>query len=237
VRIPAGALAGQVRVELVTGAAIAPPVEPQRTLGRGFRLQVLDWLQGGSAPNAAPARPVEVSVGFGGAATRHLDVEQMLLYHWQTGVGWSPLPTVVDHEAQAIIAATDTFGDFDLQAPLLCPADALEPDDSFDAATFATGTGATWERLLDVAADEDWFQVEAVAGGSYEVSVGELASGVALTLELYDRDGLSRMDNRRGPGTITWTATEAGSYFVRVVPEVGSNTGCEASYRLTLSAP
>src|SRR5690606_19860608 len=63
VRIPGGALAGQVRVELVTGAAIAPPDASLRSLGRGFRLQVLDWLQGGSAPNAAPARPVEMSVG------------------------------------------------------------------------------------------------------------------------------------------------------------------------------
>ena len=124
VRIPAGALAGQVRVELVSGAVTAPPATSQRTLGRAFRLQVLDWLQGGNAPNAAPARPVEISVGFAGAATRHLDIDQLYLYQWQAGSGWSPLPTVVDRQAQAVIAATNQFGDFDLQAPLLCPADA-----------------------------------------------------------------------------------------------------------------
>jgi hypothetical protein len=261
VHIPAGALAGQVRVELVTGAAVAPPDESQRSLGRGFRLQVLDWLQGGNAPNAAPARPVEVSVGFAGASLRHLDVEQLLLYHWQAGVGWSPLPTVVNNEAQAVIAAGNQFGDFDLQAPLLCPADALEPDDSYDAATFAnathacvtcanatqaclacaTGAATTWDRLFDVAEDEDWFQVETVAGMSYQVAVESFAPGVAFTVELYDRDGLTRLENRpdhQGDvGMLSWKAAEAGSYFVRVAPEAGSNVGCEAAYRLTLSLP
>jgi hypothetical protein len=240
VHIPAGALAGQVRVELVTGAT-APPVSSRRSLGRAFRLQVLDWLQGGNASNVVPARPVEVSVGFAGAATRHLDLDQLLLYHWQTDRGWLPLPTVVDRQIQAVIAAGNQFGDFDLQAPLLCPADALEPDDSFDAATFAadipTPANASWERLLDVAEDEDWFQVEAVADTNYQMTVEVLSPGVALVAEVYDRDGLTRLYHRRGPGTLTWDATETGSYFVRVAPETSSNVGCEASYRLTLSRP
>lgn len=233
VRIPAGALAGQVRVELVTGAAVAPPTSPRRSLGRAFRLQVLDWLQGGNAPNAASARPVELSVGFAGGATRHLDLEQLLLYHWQLEVGWSPLPTVIDSEAQAVIAASNQFGDFDLQAPLLCPADSLEPDDTFDAATFAD-TGANWERLFDVAEDEDWFRVEATAGASYQVEVEALAPDLAFVVELYDRDGLTRIDSQRGTGMLTWTAVEAGSYFVRVAPEAGSRVGCEANYRLSI---
>ncbi|MCC6455955.1 MAG: peptidoglycan DD-metalloendopeptidase family protein [Caldilineaceae bacterium] len=234
-RIPAGALAGQVRVELVTGAAVAPPASSQRSLGRAFRLQVLDWLQGGSAPNTAAARPVELSVGFAGAVTRHLDLDQLLLYQWREGAGWSPLPTVIQAEAQAVIAASNQFGDFDLQAPLLCPADVLEPDDSFDAATFATGTTTTWERLFDVAEDEDWFQVEAVAGASYEVALESLAPGVDFVVELYDRDGLTRINSRRGSGTLSWSATEAGSYFVHVAPAEGSSVGCEAGYRVRIS--
>jgi hypothetical protein len=206
-------------------------------LGRAFRLQVLDWLQGGNAPNATPARPVEISVGFANAATRHLDIDQLLLYEWTAGVGWSPLPTVVDHQAQAVIAATNHFGDFDLQAPLLCPADEAEPDDSFDAALFAVGATAAWERLFDIAEDEDWFQVEAVAGASYQVISEASAPGVEFTVELYDHDGLTPLDAQRGPGTLRWTAAEAGSYFVRVVPNAGSDLGCEAGYRLTISGP
>ncbi len=251
VRIPAGALAGQVRVELVTGAATAPPPTARRSLGRAFRLQVLDWLQGGNAPNAAPARPVEVILGYAGATTLHLDLSQLLLYQWQAGTGWQPLPSVVETETQAVIAATNQFGDFDLQAPLLCPADALEPDDSFDAAISATnfaanlstglgtdlGTGATtrWERLFDVSEDEDWFQVEATAGASYQAAVDALAPGVATIVEIYDRDGLTRLNSRRGPGELSWTATEAGIYFVRVLPDAGSDIGCEAVYQLTIS--
>jgi hypothetical protein len=206
-------------------------------LGRGFRLQVLDWLHGGNAPHATPARPVEVSMSFAGAPVRHLDVEQLLLYHWQAGVGWSPLPTVVDREAQTVIAASNQFGDFDLQAPLLCPADALEPDDSFDAAIFAPGTTASWDRLFDVAEDQDWFQVEAVAGTNYQVEMEATTPGVDFIVEVYDRDGLTRLNNRRGAGTLRWTATEAGSYFVRVAPTAGSDVGCEAGYRLTISQP
>jgi Tol biopolymer transport system component len=236
VGIPAGALTGQVRVELVTGAATAPPAASRRSLGRAFRLQVLDWLQGGSAPNAAPARPVEVSVGYAGAATRHLDVDQLLLYHWQEGAGWEPLPTVVDTEARAVIAATNQFGDFDLQAPLLCPADTHEPDDSFDAAIFATDAATIWQRLFDVAEDEDWFQVEAIAGTSYQVTAEALAPGVTFTVEIYDRDGLTRLTSRFGPGELLWTATEAGSYFVRIAPESASSVGCDAGYGLTISA-
>jgi murein DD-endopeptidase MepM/ murein hydrolase activator NlpD len=249
VRIPAGALAGQVRVELVTGAAVAPPASAQRTLGRAFSLQVLDWLQGGSAPNAEPARPVEISVSFAeattGAATRHLDIDRLLLYHWQPEVGWLPLPTVVDREAQVAIAASDHFGDFDLQAPLLCPADTLEPDDSFDAANFATisfdsggldaASSTLWERLLDVAEDEDWFQVDGVAGTRYVVEVETLAPETLLTVEIFDRDGLTRLESLAGPGNLTWTAVAAGSYFVRVTPAVGSRVGCDARYRLAIT--
>jgi hypothetical protein len=150
-------------------------------------------------------------------------------------VGWSPLPTVVQPEAQAVIAASNQFGDFDLQAPLLCPADAPEPDDSFDAEIFATGTTTTWDRLFDVAEDEDWFQVEAVAGASYQVVVESLAPGVDFVVELYDRDGLTRLNNHRGPGLLNWTAAETGSYFMRVVPAEGSSVGCEAGYRVMIS--
>jgi murein DD-endopeptidase MepM/ murein hydrolase activator NlpD len=236
VRIPAGALAGQVRVELVTGAAVAPPAVSLHSLGRGFRLQVLDWLQGGDALNAAPARPIEMSVGFTGAATRHLDLSKALLYHWQTN-GWSPLPTVVEQDTRAVIAAGAQFGDFDLQAPLLCPADSLEPDDSFDAAAIATASTTSWDRLFDVAEDEDWIEVEAAAGKSYQVSVEATASGVAFTVELYDRDGLTRLAHRTGPGALTLTPVQAGNYFVRVAPQAGSTTGCDAGYRLHISLP
>jgi murein DD-endopeptidase MepM/ murein hydrolase activator NlpD len=232
VNIPADALAGQVRVELVMGAAVSPPATGLRSLGRGFRVQVLDWLVDGSAANATPARPLEMSVSFAGAALRHVDMTQLFLYQRRDGQGWQPVPTVVDAEAQVALAATNLLGDFDLLAPLLCPADDLEPDDSFDAAAFVPAAGGIWARLFDVVEDEDWFQIEAAAGVTYAVTVDELAPGVAVSVAVYDQDGLTRLDGRRGAGTLTWTAANAGSYFVRVAAEPGSATGCDAGYRV-----
>lgn len=233
VRIPAGALAGQVRVELVTGAAVAPPQGAQRSLGRAFRLQVLDWLQGGAA-RPGLVRPVEFSAGFAGATTRHLDMTQLGLYHWQAESGWTLLPTVVDEAAQAVLAAADQLGDFDLQAPLLCPADRLEPDDSFDAAVFVPAGGLRFDRLVDVAEDEDWFQVDVAAGTPIRVTLENVTPGAVLTATLYDLDGLTPLAQRRGPGELALTTVAAGTYFVRVVPEPGSLTGCDATYRLTI---
>ncbi len=234
VRIPAGALAGQVRVELVTGAAVAAPRGPQRSLGRAFRLQVLDWLEGGSALSPVLARPVALTAGYAGATTRHLDMSRLLLHRWQAGTGWIPLPTVVDAEAQAVLAATDQLGDFDLQAPLLCPRDGLESDDTFDAAVFVPQAGATFDRLIDVAEDEDWFQVEVGAGAPIRVTVGEVAPGLALTVTLYDLDGLTPLTQRSGPGELALTTVAAGTYFVRVAPTVDSAVGCDATYRISV---
>jgi hypothetical protein len=160
----------------------------------------------------------------------------MLLYHRQAGTQWSPLPTVVDRDAQAVIAASSEFGDFDLQAPLLCPGDRLEPDDSFDAALFAADRTARWERLIDIVEDEDWFQMEVEAGATLRVVVEVSRPDVTVRMEIYDRDGLTRLASGRGPGTLEWRADEAGSYFVRAAPETGSTIGCEAGYRLALSA-
>jgi Tol biopolymer transport system component len=236
VRIPAGALAGQVRVELVTGAAVAAPQGAQRSLGRAFRLQVLDWLQGGNAARPTLARPVELTVGFAGATTRHLDMRRLGLYQWQPGRGWAPLPTVVDETAQAVLAATGQLGDFDLQAPLTCPADGLEPDDSFDAAVFVPVGGARFDRLIDIDEDEDWFQVDVAAGTPIRVTLEDVTPGLALTVTLVDLDGLTPLTQRSGAGDLALTTVAAGTYFVRVAPTVGSAAGCDAAYRLTVRA-
>jgi Tol biopolymer transport system component len=234
VQIPPGALAGQVRVELMTGAAVAAPRGPLRSLGRGFRLQLLDWLQGGSALSPTLARPVELSAGYAGATTRHLDMSRLLLYRMQPGSGWVALPTVVDSEAQAVLAAADQLGDFDLQAPLLCPSDGLEPDDTFDAAVFVPQAGATFDRLFDVDEDEDWFQVEVGAGVPIRVVVQTVAPGTALTATIYDLDGLTPLTGRSGPGELMLTTVVAGRYFVRVAPTAENNAGCDADYRISV---
>ncbi len=228
--LPAGTFAGQVRVELTTGAAQALTDPPRRSLGRGFRLQVLEALSAGTLP--APARPIEFAVAYVGAETRHLALDDLLLYHWQDGLGWSPLPTAVDTAAQVIYAATDRLGEFDLQAPLLCPADAHEPDDGYFAAVGMTPGDAATTRLFDLPDDEDWLQVETVAGATYTVET-TTTTGVAPTAVLLDSDGLTPLAEASA-GALTWTAPADGTYFVRLTPAPGSATGCDATYSVTL---
>lgn len=236
VQIPPGALAGQVRVELGPGGATESPPAPLRSVGRVFRVQVLDWLSGGAFAGPVPqlARPPALTVSFLDADTRHLDLDGLLLYHYGPTGTWTPLPTAVDAETRVAYAATDRLGDFALFAPLRCPADDLEPDDGFFAAHPLHLGDPPLRRLLDIADDEDWFRVELAAGETLRVAVDELSPGVTPVMSVLDRDGLSRMASRAGAGEIAWTAPLEGTYFVRVTPAAGSVTGCNAGYRLRL---
>ncbi len=235
-QIPPGAVAGQVRVELGPGGATVTPPAPLRSVGRAFRVQVLDWLNGGAFAGPTPqlARPIALTVLFLDAETRHLDLDALLLYHNGGAGEWTPLPTVVDVEKSVAYAGSDRLGDFALLAPLRCPADAWEPDDGFYAAHPLRPGDPPLRRLLDIPDDEDWFSVDLDGGETLRVAVDELSPGVTPAVTLLDRDGLSRVASRTGAGEVAWTAAQAGTYFVRVTPTVGSLTGCDAGYRLRL---
>lgn len=258
VEIPAGALAGQVRVELGPGSVTTPPASPLRTIGRGFRLHLLDWLQaepsdssvasdttgtGGTVATRQTqpilARPAALTVNYLADAVRHVDVDQLLLYRWDGEGGWQPLPTAVDAETQVAYAATDRLGDFALLAPLRCPADEAEPDDGYDFAQFVTlGDGTLSQRLtrvFDGVEDEDWVRFEVAAGATIRLTLRDLAPGVTLTAAIVDHDGLTRLSSRAGAGELAWQAPNEGVYFVRVAPSPGSLTGCAAGYTLTLA--
>lgn len=234
--LPADAFAGQVRVELSLGGAPARPMPPQRSLGRAFRLQVLDWLQGAASPeDALLARPVELAVQLQGTDTRHLALDRLLLTRWNAETrSWTPLPTVLDEAGQVVYAATDRLGAFDLQAPLRCPADRLEPDDGYYAAVFVSAGHPPLTRLFDGDQDEDWLRLDAAAGTLYQVTVDELAERVTPQVEVYDVDGLTRLA-ANGDGTLTWQPEIDGTYFVRVAPAPGSAVGCEATYRVAVT--
>lgn len=234
--LPADALAGQARVELALGGAPARPIPPQRSLGRAFRLQVLDWLQGAPTPPDTPlAHPLELAVQYQGVDTRHLALDQLLLVRWDDQArAWAPLPTVVDEAAQVIYAASDRLGEFDLHAPLRCPADRLEADDSYFAAVFVSAGHPTLTRLFDGPRDEDWLRLNATAGTRYQVTVDEVAVGVRPRVEVYDVDGLTRLA-ANGVGTLAWQPAVDGTYFVRVAPAPDSAVGCEATYRVAIT--
>jgi murein DD-endopeptidase MepM/ murein hydrolase activator NlpD len=233
--VPPGAFAGQARIELTTGHAPAVPDAPWRSLGRAFDLRMLEWLGGGpDRSSAALARPVELAVRYAGADTRHLALDQMGLYRWQPATAtWEPLPTAVDAAAQVAYSASDQLGEFDLQAPLLCPSDGLEPDDGYFAAVYIKAGHTALTRVFDVAEDEDWLRLDATAGVAYAVVVDEMADGVAPVVEIYDVDGLTRLA-ANGAGTLRWQPDADGTYFVRVAPGPGSAVGCAAEYRVAV---
>jgi hypothetical protein len=179
-------------------------------------------------------------VSYGGASLRHLDENGLGLYYWDEATGsWVALQGVVDAAAKTITAQTASLGQFDLEAPLICPADSHEPDDRYYLAQAIVADGAATADSFDIADDEDWFSFDAEAGKSYVIETGTLAAGVDTVLELYDLGGVTLLasDDNSGGGKasrLTWQAPLSGTYFVRVRPVAGSASGCSASYSLSV---
>ena len=162
-----------------------------------------------------------------------------LLQRWdETSQTWLPLPTQIDPRTQTAFAESNQLGNFDLQAPLLCPDDALEPDDGYFAAAYMTRGDAPQRRLIDLEEDEDWVRFEAHAGDSLAVRINEVAAGVRLTVEIFGLDGLTRLaadtsaDGR--PLDLAFTPPDEGTYFARITPAADSRIGCDASYTIAV---
>ncbi len=249
VTVPPGALTGQVRLELAPGSPAALPQGAQRSLGRAFWLRVLDWYAPGAQTGAdalaaqldqaMTALPLTLSLDYAEADTRRLDMARAIVQRWdEASQSWLPLPTSIDERTRTVTAQANQLGHFDLQAPLRCPADALEPDDSYYAAAYIGQGDAPQRRLLDSADDEDWVRFDAQAGETRTVRIDDIAAGVRLTAEIYGLDGLTRLAAQSGatgqPLTLRWTPPDEGTYFVRVKPAVDSAAGCDAGYTISI---
>ena len=151
---------------------------------------------------------------------------------------WIPLSTTVDITRNQAIAQTTEIGNFDLQAPLLCPADSQEPDDGYSTATPVATDGAPVNRLFGTVQDEDWFQLTTIAGAKYTIQTSSLAQGVDAIVQVYDQDGVAQLasaDNGIGQATqLLWQAPSSGTYFIRMVSSPGGTFGCSATYQLTV---
>ena len=249
VTLPPGALSGQVRLELAPGSPAGLPQDAQRSLGRAFWLRVLDWYAPGAQTGtdalaaqldqAMTARPLALALDYADADTRRLDMTRAIVQRWdEASQTWLPLPTSVDERTRTVTAEANQLGHFDLQAPLRCPADTLEPDDSYYAAAYIGRDDAPQRRLLDSQDDEDWVRFDASAGETRSVRIDDIAAGVRLTAEIYGLDGLTRLAADSGatgqPLALTWTPQDEGTYFVRVTPAAGSAAGCDASYTISI---
>jgi murein DD-endopeptidase MepM/ murein hydrolase activator NlpD len=241
--IPPGALTSTVTLELWDTPPVAEPSAQLRSTGRSFWLRVLEWLTGTGANVSRMAtssfeQPVTVTVTYEITDVLHLDPAQLIVYRWDDATGaWVALPTTVDTNRHQAIAQTTEIGSFDLQAPLLCPADDREPNDTYDAAGYIPVDGTPLSLLFDISEDEDWFRLDAVAGALYTLHTQSLAAGVDTMLSIYDLDGLTLLasDDNSGGGRasrLEWRAPRTGIYFVRITPASGSAYGCTATYEV-----
>ncbi len=242
--VPPDALASTVTLNMWDGPAVAGPVAQQHQVGSSLRLRILDETAGSHLrrealhPNADFALPVTVAASYTSEATVHLDTHELTIYHWDEASGtWQPLDTIVDSAEQQAAAQTTQTGSFELQAPLLCPEDTVEPDDLRSHASLLQADGIPVSHRFDVAQDEDWFWLWGSAGDDFAVRTSNLAPGVDTLLEVYDVDGLTLLasDDDSGGGAsslLTWGPEEDGTYFLRVRGAPGSAIGCNATYEL-----
>jgi len=246
VNVPAGALGDDWLLEVLSAAPAAEsmPSAPLRATSHSLWLRLLELLSSASQSRAALSassttgqftRPFTVGIAYEPPDMPHLDLDRLALYYWDEGAGaWGKPPTTLDAASQQASAPGTRLGNYALMAPLICPAETQEPDDSCYAAQWVTeGAGAL--RLIDIADDHDWFRFEATAGQEYVIETANLAAGVATRLELYDQDALSLLtsDDDGGEGgasRIEWRAQASGVYYARVTGASGSAYGCDAAY-------
>ena len=242
-----GELSGPITLELWDAPMPTATSDDLRAIGHTIWLRVLEWLNGptgvlsGNSVNATTGfpQPVSINIRYGTDETQHLDTSRIGVYMLdETGSSWVALATTVDHSLMEANAEIIDMGIFSLQAPLICPDDDSEPNDTYDAASALTPNGGPHGQLLDIQQDEDWFRLEAVPGFWYTIQTSDLSTGVDTVLELYDQDGTTELaedDNSGGDlaSQLLWEAPLSGTYFVRVSQAAGSASGCDASYKLT----
>ncbi|NOZ73320.1 MAG: peptidoglycan DD-metalloendopeptidase family protein [Chloroflexi bacterium] len=255
ISIPPNAFSGQATFELSL-APVAASSAQLRSGGHSFWLLLLEWLPSMGGQQAVGAqsqplslqsttqftltKPITVSVQYTDADVLHLDVSQLTLSRWdETRQEWRPLPTTVDPINRKVTALTQQLGDFDLQAPLLCSTDDLEPDDNYAAARWVRPNDWPLARGLDTPQDTDWVRFDARQGITYTIRTQNLTGSADTILNLYDTDAwtlLASNDNRGdGPASeLTWTAPYTGTFFVEVVSAPGGATNCSAAYELVI---
>jgi len=249
--VPPGVFTGPVKMELSTGLVAAPSAQLRRA-GQSFWLKLLQGILAGApgssvssvarAAEMTVTQPITLTVTYSDTDVLHLDVSQLSLQRWDEGANaWQPLSATLSLSDRVITATTDTLGNFDLQAPLLCPDDTTEPDDSYDSAVVITSSVISASRLFDIPGDQDWFRLNLIGGKKYIVRTNVLGPAVDTFLEIFDIDGLTVLaqDDDDGGGQasrIEWQAPRDGTYFVRVSQASGSAYGCGATYELGVEA-
>jgi murein DD-endopeptidase MepM/ murein hydrolase activator NlpD len=245
IAVPQGALSSTLTLDLWDTPAVAGASAQLRSTGRSFWFRVLEWLSGEgtngsvSIVSSSFAQPITVTIAYSDTELLHLNESQLTIYRWNTNSdSWAALQTTVNMGQNLAVAQTTEIGNFDLQAPMLCPADILEPNDNYYAASLLIPNIAPEGQLFDIEQDEDWFRLNTIAGGQYTITTSSLTSGTDTVIQLYNQDGVTVLasDDNSGGGAasqLLWQAPlsgMSGTYFVRVSQAGGSAYGCNAGY-------
>ncbi len=244
-QVPSGTFTPGTQLILSQSPISSPPAQMFDT-GASFWLRIGSQA-GSTAPtvNSEPTtlpHPITLQVTWDTAATRHFNMSQTALYARPAGSeAWQTLTTTADQASHTAQAQTTELGDFDLRAPLLCPAGDVEPNDAYSQAWTSASETASTSGVFDISEDEDWYRVDLSAGRSYTFQTSALGASVDTLLELYDTDGVTRLasDDNSGGGKASrlgWTPGSSGTYFVRVGRTVSGATGCSARYTLGITS-
>ena len=247
--VPAGTLTSTITLELWDTPPAAESSAQLRSIGQSFLLRVLEWLTGGEAAthsahaltSSSFAQPVTVTVSYSDTAVLHLNESLLTIKRWdEINNAWISLSTTVNTNLNQAEAQTTETGNFDMQAPLVCPADITEPNDDYYAAVNTLTNGTSVSSLFDGIQDEDWFKFDTRVGDRYIIQTDNLATGVDTVMQIYDMDGLTLLtSNDNGGGGqasyLTWQAPLDGTYFIRIVRASGSAFGCSAAYELSVT--
>jgi murein DD-endopeptidase MepM/ murein hydrolase activator NlpD len=244
--IPANTFSSSTTLQLSHGP-VAEASAQLRSTGHSFWLRILALLLGNSSEpgninlsQTTLNQPITLKVTYTNADALHLNTAQLALHYWDDNQKiWQKLLSSVDQVNRTVTAQTQNLGEFDLQAPLICPADTLELNDDIYSASIITLDGVPVNLLFDIPEDQDWFWLPATAGAKYTIQTDNLAVGVDTILELYDTDGVTLLtsDDNSGGGVaskLEWQAPQNGTYFFRVIPASGSAYGCSAGYELSV---
>lgn len=222
-----------------------------------YQLAIVDWIEPPTSPqqtsvtnNATsavqnlfasdPTLPITITVNYTDTALLHLAPGGLNLYRWdEIQSQWITLTTTVNTISHTVTAQTTSLGNFSLEAPLFCPQDSSEVDDTLYASGVITPNGQIQIHLFDIAQDEDWFHFETITGTAYTIQTMNLAFGVDTRIEIYDTDGqtvLASDDNSGGglASQLVWQAPAGGEYFIRVSQASFSNYGCDATYAVSI---
>jgi hypothetical protein len=169
-----------------------------------------------------------------------LNINQLAIYHWSDNSNlWMPLTSTVNISSSQVSAQTTEIGAFDVQAPLLCPADSSEPDDIVTIAKIVSTDGTPITQVFDIADDDNWIKFDAIAGFTYIIRTSNLSGNADTVITLYDHDSLTSIatDDDSGGGQaslLTWRATEEASYYVLIRNKDANLAGCNVTYDVAI---